>query len=63
MTVIFEIDKCMRCHKNNPTKIVRTYRLDGGYDETRCLCDECCKLIMNDLPIDPWVKGDETCLK
>lgn len=65
-------DKCMHCHKNIPTKVVRTYKWDGSYDEVRGLCDECYALIMNatGFHIDPLYsydvlerKGDETCSK
>lgn len=53
MDVNTYIDKCIHCHKNSPTKIVRMYRSDGGYDELRCLCDECYNLLMNAFPTDP----------
>ncbi len=61
MNVNTYIDKCMHCHKNSPTKVVRMYRLDGGYDEIKCLCDDCYKLIMHAFPIDPsWAEEYKT---
>lgn len=53
MDVNTYIDKCLQCHKNSPTKIVRMYRLDGGYDEIMCLCEECYNSLMNAFPVDP----------
>lgn len=65
-------DKCMHCHKNIPTKVVRIYKWDGSYDEVRGLCDECYESIMNatSFHINPLYsydvlvrKGDDTCSK
>ena len=65
-------DKCMHCHKNTPTKVVRMYRWDGSYYEVRGLCDDCYELIMHatGFSIDPLysynvlvTKGDESCSK